>query len=98
MLNIYAAICRKANDKWLRNPQTGVERNKDELLTLIASKISKAIEGERKDLMDDKLPHRRMVEVELADALICIFAYAGANGLDLNGAFQEKIQHHRKRP
>ncbi len=40
------------------------------------------MEGERKDLMDDKLPHRKMAEVELADALIRIFDYAGAYGYD----------------
>ena len=36
---------------------------------LIVSEIAEAMEGERKDLMDDKLPHRKMAEVELADAL-----------------------------
>jgi hypothetical protein len=35
------------------------------------------MEGERKNLMDDHLPHRRSAEVELADALIRIFDYAG---------------------
>ena len=49
------------------------------------------MEGERKGLMDDKLPHRRMAEVELADALIRIFDYAGAFGYDLQGAFDEKM-------
>ena len=43
-----------------------------EKLALIHSEISEAMEGARKNLMDDKLPHRKMIEVELADALIRI--------------------------
>lgn len=64
---------------------------------LIVSEIAEAMEGERKDLMDDKLPHRKMVEVELADALIRIFDYAGAYGLDLQGAYEEKKAYNKVR-
>lgn len=65
-------------------------RNTGELLCLVHSEISEAMEGDRKNLMDDKLPHRKMIEVELADALIRIFDIAGAKGLDLGGAIAEK--------
>ena len=68
-----------------------IDRNKGELLCLIHSEVSEAMEGERKGLMDDKLPHRRMAEVELVDALIRIFDYAGGFGYDLQGAFEEKM-------
>jgi len=37
---------------------------------LTITEIAEATEGVRKDLMDDHLPHRKMEEVELADALI----------------------------
>lgn len=92
-LNDYARESHAANDKWWRDVHTGerVQRNKGELLCLIHSEISEAMEGERKNLMDDKLPHRRMAEVELVDALIRIFDYAGAHGYDLEGAYQEKM-------
>lgn len=92
-LNDYAAEAHKAQEPWWQNPATGepIERNKGELLCLIHSEISEAMEGERKNLMDDKLPHRRMAEVELADALIRIFDYAGAFGYDLQGAYTEKM-------
>lgn len=92
-LNDLARACHAANAKWWQNPETGdrLERNKGELLCLIHSEISEAMEGERKNLMDDKLPHRRMAEVELVDALIRIFDYAGAFGYDLQGAFDEKM-------
>jgi NTP pyrophosphatase (non-canonical NTP hydrolase) len=47
-------------------------------LMLIVSEIAEAMEGDRKNLMDDKLPHRKMLEVELADAMIRIADLAGA--------------------
>lgn len=66
-------------------------------LCLIHSEISEAMEGHRKDLMDDKLPHRKMVEVELADALIRIADLAGALGLDLGAAVVEKMEYNANR-
>lgn len=59
-------------------------------LALIHSEISEAMEGDRKGLMDDKLRHRKMIEVELGDALIRICDLAGFLGLDLGGATMEK--------
>ena len=98
-LNDYAAECHEANMKWWLDMATGVklQRNKGELLCLIHSEISEAMEGERKNLMDDKLPHRRMAEVELADALIRIFDYAAAPGSDLQGAYEEKMRYNATR-
>lgn len=92
-LNLLSEVCHKANQKWWHDPLTGelLQRNKGEMLMLMVSEIAEAMEGERKDLMDDKLPHRRMVEVELADTLIRIFDYAGAYRLDLGGALVEKM-------
>ena len=91
-LNDYAVECHVANRKWWHD-ETGkhLERNKGELLCLMHSEISECMEGERKGLMDDKLPHRPMAEVELVDALIRIFDYAAAFGYDLDGAYREKM-------
>lgn len=60
-------------------------------LCLIHSEISEAMEGSRKSLMDDKLPHRPMLEVELADAIIRAFDLAGRLDFDLGGAIAEKL-------
>lgn len=68
-----------------------------EKLMLIVSEIAEAMEGHRKNLMDDKLPHRPMLEVELADALIRLCDLAGALGLDLGGAVAEKLAYNRVR-
>lgn len=66
-------------------------------LCLVHSEISEAMEGHRKGLMDDKLPHRSMIEVELADAVIRIFDLAGFLGLDLGGALVEKADFNDRR-
>lgn len=69
-----------------------------EKLMLCVSELAEAMEGHRKSLMDDKLPHRSMVEVELADAVIRIADLAGAMGLDLGGAIAEKMAFNAIRP
>jgi NTP pyrophosphatase (non-canonical NTP hydrolase) len=60
-------------------------------IALIHSEVSEALEGYRVDANDDKLPHRKAVEVELADALVRIFDLAGALDLDIGGALAEKL-------
>lgn len=94
-------ICHGASKSagWYTDINTGEakERNKGEMLCLIHSEISEAMEGIRKNLQDDKLPHRPMGEVELADALIRIFDFAGYCGYDLAGAVAEKIDYNAKR-
>jgi len=62
----------EANEKWWQDPATQqpIKRNKGELLALIHSEISEALEGERKNLMDDKLPQYPMAVVEIVDAII----------------------------
>lgn len=84
---------------WWTDLETGErkQRNKGELLMLIVTEIAEAMEGERKDLMDDKLPHRKNAEVELADAFIRILDYCGGFGYDLAGAMQDKLEFNRTR-
>ncbi len=67
-------------------------------LMLCVSEIAEAMEGHRKSKMDDHLPHRAMVEVELADAVIRIADLAGKLGLDLGGAIAEKMAYNAVRP
>lgn len=98
-LNDYTKEVHAANKKWWVNlfDGTPLNRNFGELLALVHSEISEALEGHRKDLMDDKIPHRKMVEVELADAVIRIFDICGAYGYDLEGAYQEKMAYNANR-
>lgn len=73
------------------------ERNVGELLCLIHSEISEAMEGYRKDLRDEHLPQRLSIEVELADALVRIFDLAGGLNLSLGEAFAEKLCYNQSR-
>lgn len=98
-LNELSRICHEENKQWWLDLETGKpkERNIGELLMLVTSEIAEAMEGHRKNLKDDKLPHRDMLEVELVDALIRIFDMAGGLDLDLGGAFVEKMAFNKNR-
>jgi hypothetical protein len=87
-LNELARECYADNQHWWHDPRTGeyMDRDRGELLMLVISEIAEAMEGERKDLWDDKIPSRKMAEVELADAIIRLMDIAGADDLDLDGA------------
>jgi len=75
----------------LHDDPTSLKINVPEKLMLIVSEVSEGMEGFRKNLRDDKLSHRSMLEVELADAVIRIFDLAGGIGLDVPGAIVEKL-------
>lgn len=98
-INELAKWCHDRNRKWWIDPITGkpLIRNRGEQLMLIVSEIAEAMEGERKSLQDDKLPHRPMAEVELVDAMIRILDYGAGHGYDLGGAFVEKMAYNAVR-
>jgi len=66
-------------------------------LALVHSEVSEALEGFRKGLFDDHLPHRPMIEVEIADAIIRLLDIAGALNLDVGNALIEKREYNSQR-
>ena len=84
---------------WYTELATGERktRNIGEMLALIHSEVSEGLEGYRKNLMDDHLPHRPMIEVEMADVIIRVFDLCGYLNLDLGGAYVEKRAYNANR-
>lgn len=91
---------------WWNDPETGADLSEQRFfpyvvgtnLMLMVSELSEAMEGHRKGLQDDKLPHRTMIEVELADALLRIGDLAGKLRCDVGGALVEKMAFNAVRP
>ncbi len=96
-INISAIECHKAAESWWVGVDVTAPHVIPTKLCLIHSEISEAMEGDRKNIMDDHLPSRKMFEVELADALIRILDLAGACKLDLGGAVAEKMAYNANR-
>jgi len=84
---------------WYTDPATGepITRNFGEVVALMHSELSEALEADRKGLMDDKLPHRDGREVEFADLIIRVLDTAAALGLDVAGALIEKNRFNAQR-
>ena len=55
------------------------------------------MEGARKDLLDDHLENKSMMEVELADAIIRIFDLSESKGFNIGETIYEKLEYNRSR-
>lgn len=98
IINTMQYLIHKDNEKWWYDKHgKKLDRNKGELIALMHSELSECLEGERKNLMDDHLPHRKMAEVELADTIIRILDYAEGFGYNVGGAIIQKLMYNRKR-
>jgi hypothetical protein len=84
-LNEMAEQVHEIHRQWWYDLVTGepLRRNRGELLMLVVTELAEAVEGIRKDLTDDKLTHRKMEEVEMADAFIRLLDYSAGFKLGL---------------
>lgn len=76
------------------------DRSDGEIMALIHSEISEALEAMRKDpdMMDEKCPEFKNIEVELSDVIIRVMDYAGRKNLDIAGALLAKHEFNKTRP
>ncbi|MDQ0317761.1 hypothetical protein [Amorphus orientalis] len=74
---------------WYQDPATGlpIERNFGEVIALMHSELSEALEADRKSLKDDKLTERDGREVEYADFAIRVLDTAAARNCRVPSAF-----------
>ena len=79
--------------------EDGEERNDGEMIALMHSELSEALEGLRHgNPVDDHIPPYKSVEVELADCIIRIMDYAVGKGHDVPGALWAKMMFNAGRP
>jgi len=88
-INDYIAECHRiAKEKgWWEN-----ERNDGELIALMHSELSEALEAMRNHGKKEELAE------ELADCCIRIFDYCGSRNIDLETSLLKKIEYNKTRP
>jgi len=98
-LDDWAFTIHGLNRTWWHDPATGepIERNVGEMLMLCVSELAEAMEGHRKNLMDDKLPQYKQFDVEIADTFIRLFDLCGGLNIPITEIVYAKLAYNMNR-
>lgn len=86
-------VCSGVDDCPICNGTGQDNRNNGELIALMHSELSEALQEYRQ-----LKPNKDKVALELADCIIRIADFAGGRGIDLEKAILNKIETNKKRP
>jgi hypothetical protein len=92
-INALAHRCATASQRWYVDESGNpLPENIDRDLMLIVGEAVEAHEHYRhNDRFDDKLPHRRGVEAELADLIVRCLGLSARRGYDIGGTILDKL-------
>jgi NTP pyrophosphatase (non-canonical NTP hydrolase) len=95
----FDAVAQEVNHIAIEKGWWEGERNEGELIALMHSELSEALEAIRNgNPPDDKIPEFTGVEAELADVIIRIMDMAAAKGYRVGEAVVAKINYNKNRP
>jgi NTP pyrophosphatase (non-canonical NTP hydrolase) len=98
LINAIRIWCQEVHANAIAKGFWDAPRNDGELIALMHSELSEALEGLRRGLHDEHCPDFLNVEIEMADCVIRIMDMCCARGWRLGEAMSAKMEFNATRP